>query len=413
MKLSIMICVYNTPIPLLSGCLDSICNSNVADIDGGYEICMLDDGSHIDYSDVLEKYPVKYKKTENRGILNARKAVLDMADGEYAIYCDSDDTVSFNYYLPMIKKADETSSDITINDWALHTGDTRYYRRNDDTIKYDLDLTGEDILPEFFKNEGRQHSFYVLWNKLYKASLLRAAFAEIEKYKNPPFTSYGEDTVINFFAWSLAKRIVNVHTGFYFYRIHTNQTVNVTDAVKLRSQADSMSFVFDMMRTRIAEHARYSEMVSHINAWKELSARAHFSNAKRLNNPEIIEYIKQKYGVSKVRGTTYRDECENAYTSLIGNNFDDIDDCLKEIWNSQSEVSATYDEKDRYVSNNIAFFSKNGVVFRQNCNYKCITIPKQVNTFKQKVVHNSFIYKVSTLFFKKDSRLRNFLKKFL
>ena len=62
MKLSVIICVYNTEKSYLEKCLDSISSSTLHD----YEIVIIDDGSTEDYSEILTKYKVKYSKTENK-----------------------------------------------------------------------------------------------------------------------------------------------------------------------------------------------------------------------------------------------------------------------------------------------------------------------------------------------------------
>ena len=48
MKLSVIICVYNTEKQYFEECLKSIRKSTLKD----YEILVIDDGSNIDYSDV-------------------------------------------------------------------------------------------------------------------------------------------------------------------------------------------------------------------------------------------------------------------------------------------------------------------------------------------------------------------------
>ena len=83
MKLSIIICIYNTAIDYLAECIESITNSTLKELDGNYEICMVDDGSTVDYTDLVNKYRINYKKTENRGILAARTTGVEMASGDY------------------------------------------------------------------------------------------------------------------------------------------------------------------------------------------------------------------------------------------------------------------------------------------------------------------------------------------
>ena len=181
MKLTIIICAYNTDHAYLDECLHSLTHSTLASAslcgrdDVCYEILMIDDGSEVDYSDLVQKYGVRYVKTENRGIFAARALGVELADGDYVTFCDSDDTVSSNYHLPMLLAAEASGADIVINDWAFHSRSTRYYCGADSTINSDISISGDHVLLAFTAQEGREHSYYVLWNKIYSSSVLKSA----------------------------------------------------------------------------------------------------------------------------------------------------------------------------------------------------------------------------------------------
>ena len=216
-----------------------------------------------------------------------------MAKGEYSIYCDSDDTVSYNYYLPMLKKAVEADADIVINDWATHTDRARYYARRDETVRGNIDASFDEILPLFAGCEGRQHSFYVLWNKLYRTEKLRSAFDTLASLGFDEGSSYSEDAALNFFIWKDSKRVVNIHSGYYFYRIHPTQSVVFASEEKLRRQIDSMALTLDIMRENVGEHPRREEILRSLDAWSALMARSHYSQAKGADYPSLYGYIKE------------------------------------------------------------------------------------------------------------------------
>ena len=117
MKLSVIICVYNTEKQYFEECLKSVRNSTLKD----YEILVIDDGSTIDYTDVIKKYEPRYVKTENRGLFASRLFAISIAKGDYVTFVDSDDTVTFNYHQPMLNAAINLNCDVVINDWAFHT----------------------------------------------------------------------------------------------------------------------------------------------------------------------------------------------------------------------------------------------------------------------------------------------------
>ena len=392
MKLSIVICVYNTAIDYLAECIRSITESTLKEIGDDYEICMIDDGSTVDYSEILQKYRINYKKTENRGILSARTTGLAMACGEYIAFCDSDDSVSFHYYLPMVKKAEETNADIIINDWAFHTPRMRYYCKNDDLIKYDLDITGDQTLLSFVKNNGKQHSFYVLWNKLYRASLLRQSFDLLSASNYPKNSSYSEDAAINFFAWRDANRIVNVHTGYYFYRIHTTQSVNVASQKILYKQICTMSACLDMMRDNIGENVYREQILKHIQKWAELMSRSHYSYAVENKFTELYDLIRERYQTQKLSRSTIKDTDSYIGNILLGKNFTQIDSLLFSLWESPTVKKVSYCKRDRYTARCIDRLRREGKIEIVKSGQEDVLLPRADASTRLKLIHNGVIY---------------------
>ena len=67
MRLSIIICVYNTDTALLRECLSSLTDST---LNSDYEIIFVDDGSSVSYEAFLKDYRVSYYKIERRHRIN-------------------------------------------------------------------------------------------------------------------------------------------------------------------------------------------------------------------------------------------------------------------------------------------------------------------------------------------------------
>ena len=409
MRLSIVICVYNTEKSLLSECLESITDSTLLEIRDGYEICIIDDGSGTDYSAIAKKYGAKLKKIENRGIFAARGAGLDMARGDYVCFCDSDDTVSHDYYLPMLKRAESTGADIIINGWAAQTPRSAYYPKDDETVTKTLNLSGRDKLRKYFEREGRYHSFYVLWNKLYRRELLQSSFEclSVKGYKN---TSYAEDAAINFFAFRDAKLIQNIHTGFYFYRLHPAQSVSVTSKEKLCSQIEDMARAFHIMRANLPENEDKKMLLAHIAKWEELMAKTHFAIAKSNGYNELFRVIEEKYGLSL--SELKKEIPQHKGNILLPQNFREIDRALFSVWKSEKPLTVKYDKKDAYTSQCMHRIIKAGKATYKKKSPDLI-IPKPKTPLKLRIIHNPAVYKLSTRLFKKGSKSRKFLKKFI
>lgn len=415
MKLSIIICVYNTPVNYLCEALESITRSTLKRLEGDYEICMLDDGSRdeFDYSALVEKYGVRYKKTENGGILTARRLGAEMATGEYSIFFDSDDTVSFNYHLPMLRRAEETNADIVINGWGVNTERAKYYPKNDSTMIADRKgASGDGILKLFLENEGRQHSFYVLWNKLFKTDLLLKAFSEVRAAGIAERTSYSEDAALCFFAFKHAKRLEFVNTGLYLYRIHSSQVVNVSSEEKLKAQIDGMTATLDMMREGIRKRADREELSSHIDEWAAMMARSHYSVAKGAGYEALFPYIKEKYGVRELSLSTVKDGAAYEKKVLLGDNFNEIDALLLAISERDTPARVKFPRRTPYIARTVEELRGYGTV-TESKDAELVVIPSFRIPFKKKLLYNAFLYRLGLIFFKKGSRARNFLKKFL
>ncbi len=416
MKLSIIICVYNTDKDYLDRCLYSLTNSTLGyakgcgrdDID--YEIIFIDDGSSIDYTDLLAKYSVSYTKTENQGIFSARALGVSLATGDYIAFCDSDDTVSFNYHLPMLLKAEEKDADIVINDWSFHTEKARYYCKNDSTIKESLSLLGDEVITRFMAQAGREHSYYVLWNKIYKSAILKGAIDKCREYiENIKSFSYSEDALINFFVHSLAKSLENVHTGWYFYRIHDSQTVSVASEEKLLSHIKCMTKTLDIMEWEILKRENNDSLISYLNSWREYMSRSHYSHARANGYTSLYPVIAESYKVKKLKKARYSDGKAYHKNKLIGMNIEDIDNALLEIWKKCGETLKKI-VKGSYAYHSIAFMKSVGIKINLDKNAK-LEIPKESISLKRRILLHPLVYNLGMLLFPKGSKIRAFLKR--
>ena len=409
MKLSIIICVYNTDKYFLRKALESIQRSTLRD----YEICMVDDGSQEDYSNLAKEFGVRLSKTKNRGILCARLHGIGMAQGDYLAFFDSDDTVTINYHQPMIDMAEKENADIVMNDWAFHTEKSRYYCRTDSSIASDFCIEGNAVFDRFMSQEGREHSYYVTWNKIYRRHLLLTAKKEIEA--SPLFGQkicYGEDVLFNFYAFREAKKLCNVHTGYYFYRMHANQSVNVIHKERLRAQIEAMGAVFAQMRTGIADSPNKNSRISHFFHWQELMSRTHYSYAKANKYIDLFPFIQSVYGVQKLKKSIWRDSAVYYKVSLLPNNFEEIDSALRPLFGIQVPIEICYEKRNRYVACMVSALQHSGKDIRFN-KHASYTVPKGNIRPTDKILHNDLVYAIGVLLFKKGSRLRALLKRIL
>lgn len=409
MKLSVIICVYNTDKKYLEDCLSSIVSSTLSD----YEIVFVDDGSSVDYSDTLAKYKVKYAKTENRGHFAARLYGIELAEGEYITFVDSDDTVSKAYHNPMVTAAEKYGADIVINTWAFHTERTKRCCTKTLGLSEDVSVEGDGVLPFFTSTQGRDHSYFVLWNKIYRRETVLSAIDELSKteiFKKR--VTFAEDALLSFFYFKHARKVISITSGFYFYRIHSSQSVSVDNEKKLVSQIKCMNGVLNTMLISLPSSSDYSVMREDILKWKELMAHTHYSYAHTASFKHLYPTIKKEYGVQKLKKPTVKEGKIYLTSELLGSNFSDIDNKLTCLFETKSDISVSFDSSSLFTRRLVYTAAKlSSYEISSKKKNADLIIPKPKNKLINKIIHNSFIYKASILLFPKGSKLRNLLKK--
>ena len=124
---SIIIPVYNAETTIRR-CLDSFTNQRFSD----YEILLINDGSTDnsdaicrEYADVNSK--ICYLSKENGGVSSARNLGLEQAKGEYALFVDSDDYVSEDYFDVIDVRGKDEMSEQEARYTKVKVGKTRLF----------------------------------------------------------------------------------------------------------------------------------------------------------------------------------------------------------------------------------------------------------------------------------------------
>lgn len=115
-KISVIVPVYNTE-KYLEKCLDSLVNQTLKEI----EIVVIDDGSSDNSHSIIEDYASKFKQIKgfqklNGGLSDARNFGIEMAQGEFIAFVDSDDYVDENMFEKMYNLAQTHQAEIVMCD---------------------------------------------------------------------------------------------------------------------------------------------------------------------------------------------------------------------------------------------------------------------------------------------------------
>ncbi len=120
-KISVIVPVYNVE-KLLSRCLDSILSQTLSDI----EVICVDDCSPDNSIGILQKYQAQDGRVKvlqhsvNKRQGGARNTGLDIAQGEYVGFVDSDDYLDADFYEKLYDAAKESGSDLAITGIIKH-----------------------------------------------------------------------------------------------------------------------------------------------------------------------------------------------------------------------------------------------------------------------------------------------------
>lgn len=114
MKLSIIVPIYKVE-SYLRKCVDSLLDQDFPKED--YEIILVDDGSPDRCGEICNEYEAKYNNIkvvhrENGGLSAARNSGIEIAQGKYLQFVDSDDYLESNVLKELVEKIERENLDI-------------------------------------------------------------------------------------------------------------------------------------------------------------------------------------------------------------------------------------------------------------------------------------------------------------
>lgn len=126
-KVSIIVPVYNVE-KYIRCCLDSLVNQTMSNI----EIICINDGSTDNSLEILEEYAkkddrIKIINQENKKQGAARNRGIEIAQGEFIGFVDSDDWVDLDYFEKLYTTALEYQSDVAVASVLKHKKNYQKY----------------------------------------------------------------------------------------------------------------------------------------------------------------------------------------------------------------------------------------------------------------------------------------------
>ncbi len=230
--ISVIVPVYNVR-KYLKICLDSIINQTYPHL----EILLIDDGSTDGSNEICQRYQesdqrIRYVRQKNQGLSGARNTGLRLMTGEWVCFVDSDDWLDRRYIEVLLEEAQRNQLDVVACSFFLSTeADNKAVN----LLPY-CSENREQILADYFLKETLRT---VVWNKLYRSTLLNGLTFEVEKLHEDDFFTYR--------LLSRAKKVEQLAEPLYYYRQRTDSIMGTRMSIKnldsLEAQLGKIEYV--------------------------------------------------------------------------------------------------------------------------------------------------------------------------
>ena len=231
--ISIVVPVYNVE-KYITRCLDSILNQTYTN----FELILINDGSTDSSGKICEDYQSRESRItvlnqENQGLSAARNEGIEIAQGKYITFIDSDDYVYPKYLEKLLNAIIEHKADISL------CGSERFTETIGNNIHKNIIgekcISGKDACKEIYMPNNRSVDYVVAWGKLYK----REMFCNY-RY---PIGRLHEDQFVTYKLFYDSDRVVEVGECLYGYFqnpngiMRSNFSIRRYDEIVARNEA--------------------------------------------------------------------------------------------------------------------------------------------------------------------------------
>lgn len=231
--ISIVVPVYNV-YPFVKECIESICNQTYKNI----EIILVDDGSTDNSGKVCEEYRkddsrIRVIHQNNQGLSAARNAGIQIANGEFLMFVDSDDRIHPMMVQAMYDAMAQNRAELVICSYRMiqekESKDSLTQKLTIDEREIEV-LSGRECVKRMYSS-NQKVDFIVAWNKLYRKSM----FSELEY----PVGRLHEDEFLTYKILYPLNRCVFLNVPLYEYRFRTGSIMGRKDVKRLQDKIEA------------------------------------------------------------------------------------------------------------------------------------------------------------------------------
>ncbi len=237
MKISVIIPVYNCE-KFLERCLNSVLRQRLDDGDE-LQIITVDDGSTDGSGAILDRYATEHSNIQvihqpNQGVSAARNHALDVAEGDYIHFVDSDDFLVYdNSYQKLLEILKSGGAPIDV----LRIQFVTFFENNALELDQYKELNEMEIE---FDGTGRDCCHQLLFAGYACASICRRELVEELNLRFDTNIRLSEDALFNLVLYNYAKRVVRTNAAVYGYYKHSASATFTKDKKRLRQMIDNM-----------------------------------------------------------------------------------------------------------------------------------------------------------------------------
>ena len=238
-KLSIIIPIYNAAKTVAS-CVDSLLNQTLVDM----EVIIVDDHGQDNSIEIIQNRIAEHARkdmfrftetTVNSGPGAARNLGLQIAQGEYVAFIDSDDWVEMDMYLTLYNAANQHSSDICYcNAFLEDSGKSRVLSN----ISVQQGLFVDEDKRKFLTNFK---SYF--WSYIYRREMLNQYNITF------PLEKSAEDSYFLTCSILCTQRIASVNRPMYHYVCHSNSLSRSKNEKRYIDKLSVFNRLFEFAKT--------------------------------------------------------------------------------------------------------------------------------------------------------------------
>ena len=223
-KFSVVVPCYNVE-RYLQLCIESLSKQTLSDI----EIILVDDGSPDNSGKICDEWAEKDDRIKvihkaNGGVSAARNDGMEIASGEYIIFCDSDDWLPENALESLYNEGVRTNADVVIGNvyQSLDGKNTlaQFYAKP--FVTSDRTFIDKMIQADFYKTYcpmpaeiGPAFGYGGPWNKAVRLEMLRKCNIKFDVRVKGIF----DDIIYTAYILANARTVAYISTPVYYYRL--------------------------------------------------------------------------------------------------------------------------------------------------------------------------------------------------